>query len=137
MPKPATSLKDIKGDVADLGNFARKNTPTEAIFVVDPTMSLFRLTAERALVVDFKDHPFSDEGQLEWQQRVFDCYGIPKAIGFDAMDEMSKLYEKITDDKLKALQIKYGASYAVLHHATKTKLPVIYQTKDYKIVQIK
>ena len=137
MPKPATSLKDLTGDVADLGNFARNNTPAGAIFLVDPAMSLFRLTAERALVVDFKDFPFSDEGMVEWQLRLFDCYGIPKAIGFDAMYEMSRLYKKITDGKLKALQIKYGISYAVLHHATKTQFPTIYQTKEYKIVQIK
>ncbi len=137
MPKPATSLKDIQGDVADLGIFARNNTPDDAIFLVDPSMGLFRLTAQRALVVDFKDHPFSDEGQLEWQQRLFDCYGIPKRMGFDAMHEMSKLYRKITDDRLKVLQTKYGASYAVLQHATKTQFPIIYQTNDYKIVQIK
>jgi hypothetical protein len=137
MPKPATSLKDLTGDVADLGIFARNNTPAGAIFLVDPAMSLFRLTAERALVVDFKDFPYSDEAMVEWQQRLFDCYGIPKAIGFDAMYEMSRLYKKITDGKLKALQIKYGISYAVLHHATKTQFPTIYQTKEYKIVQIK
>jgi len=137
MPKPATSLKDIKGDVADLGIFAKNHTPADAIFVVDPSMGLFRLAAQRALVVDFKDFPFSDEGMVEWQQRLFDCYGIPKAIGFDAMYEMSRLYKKITDGKLKALQIKYGVSYAVLHHATKTQFHVIYQTKEYKIVQLK
>jgi hypothetical protein len=137
MPKPATSLKDIQGDVADLGIFARNNTPDDAIFLVDPSMGLFRLTAQRALVVDFKDHPFSDEGQLEWQQRLFDCYGIPKRMGFDAMHEMSRLYRKITDDRLKVLQTKYGAGYAVLQHASKTQFPIIYQTNDYKIVQIK
>ncbi|MGD0004178.1 MAG: DUF6798 domain-containing protein [Anaerolineaceae bacterium] len=137
MPKPATSLNDLTGEVADLGSFAKNHTPAGAIFLVDPAMGLFRLTAQRALVVDFKDHPFTDEGMVEWQQRLFDCYGIPKSIGFDAMSEMSRLYEKITDDKLKALQIKYGASYAVLRHATKTQFPVLYHTKDYKIVQIK
>ncbi len=137
MPKPAISLNDMTGEVTDLGNFAQKNTPANAIFLVDPSMTSFRLTAQRALVVDFKDFPYSDKAMLEWQQRLFDCYGTPKLIGFDAMSEMSKLYTKITDNRLKALQVKYGASYAVLHQATKTQFPVLYQTDDYKLVQIK
>ncbi len=137
MPKPAISLNDMTGEVTDLGTFAKNHSPANAIFIVDPAMGLFRLTAQRALVVDFKDHPFTDLGLVEWQQRLFDCYGTPKLIGFDAMSEMSKLYENITDDRLKALQVKYGASYAVLRHAAKTQFPVLYRTKDYKIVQIK
>jgi len=136
MPRPATSLKDLTGDVTDLGNFARNNTPAGSIFLVDPAMSFFRLTAQRALVVDFKDFPFSDKAMVEWQQRLFDCYGIPKSRGSNAMSEMSRLYSKITDDRLKALQIKYGVNYAVLRHATKTQFPILYQTQDYKIVQI-
>ncbi len=136
MPKPATSLKDLTGDVTDLGHFAHNNTPAGSIFLVDPAMGLFRLTAQRALVVDFKNFPFSDEAMVEWQQRLFDCYGISKSVGFNASNEMSRLYKKITDNRLKALQIKYGVDYAVLHKATKTQFPILYQTRNYKIVQI-
>jgi hypothetical protein len=136
MPRPATSLKDLTGEVKNLGNFASNNTPAGAIFLVDPAMSLFRLTAQRALVVDFKDFPHSDKAMVEWQQRLFDCYGISKLLGFDAMHEMSRHYKKITDIKLKTLQKKYGANYAVLYHVTKTQFPVLYQTRNYKIVQI-
>ncbi len=137
MSKPAFSLQDLKDQEADLGAFARQYTPTDAIILVDPEMSLFRLIAERAIVVDWKDFPFTDQNMVEWQQRLFDCYGVPKSIGFNGRNELSKLYAKITDDKLASLHIKYGFSYAVLHLETKSQYPVLYKTKGYKIVQIK
>ena len=53
------------------------------------------------------------------------------------MDEMSANYAKITDSKLAALHTKYDFSYAVLLHVTKSQYPVVFRTKDYKIVEIK
>ncbi len=135
--KPTFSTNDASGELVELGSFAKQSTPKNAIFLVDPSQSLFRLTAQRALVVDFKDFPFSDSTMLEWQQRLFDCYGVPKASGFAGMDEMTDNYAKITDNQIAALHNKYGFSYAVLHHDTKSQYPVIFKTKDYKIVEIK
>ena len=72
----------------------------------------------------------------EWQQRIFDCYGVPKAKGFDAVPQMRDNFTKITGKKLTALRVKYGFDYAVLYKSTKTKYPVIFDTQNYKIIQL-
>jgi hypothetical protein len=137
MEKPSISLNNLNKELTDLSDYARKNTPPDAIFLVDPDMGIFRLAAERALIVDWKSFPLNDVAMVEWQQRMFDCYGVPTRMGFAARDEMSNKYERISDIKLMSLHLKYGLNYAVLHRPTKTQYHILFSTNNYKIVQIK
>jgi hypothetical protein len=134
--RPVLSLSDVSGEEATLANWARLHTAKNSIFLVNPSLGIFRVTAERAIVVDFIAFPFQDQAMAEWQQRIFDCYGVPKAKGFDAVPQMRDKFTKITDKKLAALRVKYGFDYAVLYKSTKTKYPVIYDTQSYKIIQL-
>jgi len=134
--RPIFSLSDLSGEEIDLANWARLNTPKASVFLVNPSLGTFRITAERAIVVDFIAFPFQDQAMAEWQQRIFDCYGVPKAKGFDAVPQMRDKFTHITDKKLAALQVKYGFDYAVLYKSTKTKYRVIFDTLNYKIIQL-
>ena len=134
--KPVISLSDLSGEEVDLANWVRLHTPKNAIFLVNPSLGEFRITAERAIVVDFIAFPFQDQAMAEWQQRIFDCYGVPKAKGFDAVPQMRDKFTKITDKKLAALRVKYGFDYAVLYKSTKTAYPVIFDTQNYKVIQL-
>lgn len=136
MPRPVVSLSDLKSEEANLANWVRQNTPKDSIFLVNPSLGEFRITAERAIVVDFIAFPFQDQAMAGWQQRIFDCYGVPKAKGFDAVPQMRDKFTKITDKKLATLQVKYGFEYAVLYKSTKTKYPVIFDTQNYKVIQL-
>ncbi len=136
MPKPVITLSDLSSEEVDLANWVRRHTAKDAIFLVNPSLGEFRITAQRAIVVDFTAFPFQDQAMAEWQQRMKDCYGVTKAKGFDAVPEMRDKFTKITDKKLAALQTKYGFEYAVLYKATKTKHLVIFDTQNYKVIQL-
>ncbi len=135
MPRPVITLNDLSSEEVDLANWARQYTQKNSIFLVNPSLGEFRITAKRAIVVDFTAFPFQDQAMAEWQQRMKDCYGVSKAKGFDAVPVMRDRFTKITDKKLAALQTKYGFEYAVLYKATKTKYRVIFDTQNYKIIQ--
>ena len=137
IPKPVYSLSDLSSEEDDLANWVRLHTSKNAIFLVNPSLGEFRITAERAIVVDFTAFPFQDQAMAEWQQRMNDCYGVTRFKGFDAVPVLRNKFTRITDKKLAALQTKYGFDYAVLYKATKTKYPVIFDTQNYKVVQFK
>lgn len=119
-----------------IADYARSNTPEDAVFLTPPNFGQFRLLARRAIVVDFKAFPFLDEAMVEWQKRLFNCYGQPKSAGFAAASEMDKNYRIITDEKLRSLQMQYRISYAILYAETSTQLPVLFENQMYKLVRL-
>ena len=73
---------------------------------------------------------------LEWYERLEDCYDVQSHIGFDAVDGMDRNYRNISSMKLMELRNIYDINYAVIYHETETTFPIIYETKDYKVVVI-
>ncbi|MGD2145847.1 MAG: hypothetical protein PVH41_04035 [Anaerolineae bacterium] len=134
--EPVIRLSDLEGPNIDSAQWARRNTPQDAVFLSPPSFGQFRLIAERAIVVDFKAFPFQDEAMLEWQQRLFDCYGVPAARGFAAAQEMDADFRAISDATIRALQSKYGISYAILYSDTPTRFSTLYDNRSYKIVGV-
>jgi len=135
--RPILSLADLTGEDRDLANWVRQNTPPDAIFLVNPSQGLVRVTAERAIVVDFTAFPFNDLTMAGWQQRLFDVYGVPKQNGFPAVPELRDNYTVITDAQMRTLKQKYGATYAILYRWTKTDFPTLFETESYQVVKIK
>jgi len=127
--QPVISLSQLSGDGIDVAAFAKAHTPVDAVFLTPPTLGEFRYTAERAIVVDFDAFPFQDQAMAEWQQRIFDCYGVPGLTGFDAVTEMRSHYKALTRPDLLRLQAKYGFSYAVIYRETPTDFPVLYDNE--------
>lgn len=125
------------GSEGDLvAEFARRNTPEDAVFLTPLNWGQFRLLARRAIVVDFKSFPFADKAMLEWHKRITNCYGSPTAMGFFMIDELNENYRYINDSKLRALSEQYDFSYVVLYSETSTSFNVIFQNRKYKIVEL-
>jgi hypothetical protein len=133
---PVITLGQLSGDDIEVANFAQTNTPLDAIILTPPTLGEFRFTADRAIVVDYIAFPFQDLAMVEWQQRIWDCYGIPQGSGFNADSELKNNYRKITRADLLRLQAEYGFNYAVLYTETPTDFLVLYQNSTYKLVEV-
>ena len=119
-----------------LSRWVRQNTGPREVFIAPPMFGKFRISARRAVVVDFKCIPYTDSAILEWSQRLEDCYGPVRSAGFAAVTGMEEQYKKIDDARLAALAARYGASYAVLFSPTETAFSVLYDRGRYKIVRL-
>lgn len=129
--KPSFTLAGLKSDSLPVAKYAKENSPEEAIFWTPPDFGEFRLTAQRAIIADFKVDPYSDLARREWKQRLMDSYGGNSLSDFEANSK------KIEDTRLDSLKSKYGISYAILYLENPTQKKVIYQDQTYKIVELR
>jgi hypothetical protein len=124
---------------AEIAEFANRNTPEKALFLTPHNFGFFRLSAERAIVADFKSFPFTDRAMLEWYERIKDCYGSPEPLnrsGFDNEPLMTGNYAALDDTKLKELQKQYNFTYAVLFSETATRYETLFSNEKYKIIAL-
>jgi hypothetical protein len=120
-----------------IAEYALKHTPEDAVFITPPQFGRFRLTARRAIVVDFKACPFGDAALVEWKNRLDDCYGETSQNGSAAVKEMEKNYATITESQLQTLAKKYSASYVVLFRETDVpSFEPVYENDGYKIIKL-
>ncbi|GMV94609.1 MAG: hypothetical protein AMXMBFR82_43870 [Candidatus Hydrogenedentota bacterium] len=134
--QPILSMEDNQDEVFALGKSIRERTDKDAVLLVPPDGPRFRLTANRAVVVDLKAFPFNDSAMQEWYDRVTFCYG-PFSRPFKLSDnEVLNNYLAITDDKIADVGRAYGATHAVLYRATETRYPVLIETPRYQVVAI-
>jgi hypothetical protein len=141
---PKTLLSDAiistpNEQAAEIAEFAKKNTPADAVFLTPHNFGFFRLSAERAIVADFKSFPFTDRAMLEWYERINDCYGSPEPLnrsGFDNEPIMISNYSVIDDARLKKLQEQYNFSYAILFSETVTRYETLFSNEKYKIIAL-
>jgi hypothetical protein len=134
--QPGFTLADLQAAEAGVARFAAMATPEGAVFVVPPLAQAFRLLAGRAVVVDYKNFPFSDSAMVEWRDRLRFCYGRFAGWGFGAAAAMDRNYHEIPDYALAELAQRYGADYAVLYPDTPTSFAELYADARFKLVRI-
>lgn len=135
--QPIITLQDSKGPDVETAIFSREKTSADAVFLTPPFFDQFRLIAQRATVVDFKNLSFKDRALVEWKERLLNCYGQTKSRGgISAGYEMDRMYKKTTDAQLRVIVRKYQISYAVLYRETPSAYPVVFENDKYKIIQI-
>ncbi|PID55819.1 hypothetical protein CSB45_14000 [candidate division KSB3 bacterium] len=134
---PQICIEDLSGVDIDIAEYSRDYITKKALFLVPPTWGHFRLTARRAIVVDWKAFPFQEEKIIEWQQRIFDCYGTPESSGgLPALLEMERNYQTINAERLHDVVEKYHVTHIILYRQTPTMLPVLYENQQYKLVYV-
>jgi len=90
-----------------------ENTPRQAVFLVDPTISDFYIYAQRARFVSFKHSPQSSPDILEWYKRIKLCNGnrSPEKSGFDSEEELQTNFYNLDDDQIRQIAHSYRINY--------------------------
>jgi hypothetical protein len=134
--KPIVTLSEVGGPLEEISAYARENTPEDSVFLTPPLLGRFRLSAGRAIIVDFKAFLYPDRAMAEWKERLSDCYGEVEGGGFPAARKMDGMYRDITKDRILSIAGRYGATHVVLYKETPTEFPILFQNDVYKIVRI-
>jgi len=96
------------------------NTPRDATFIVPPQEQVFRLYAQRAIVVNLKGVPQLSSELKEWQARLRDVLGDDPtkfAARFDkTLTLIQKQYESLSPAHFTSVAHRYNASYLILEH---------------------
>jgi hypothetical protein len=98
------------------------NTPLDAIFLVPPQETDFRLYAQRAIVVNFKHVPQLSGEIVQWERRLLDVLGVPNVGVFphdytQTLAAIESTYEDRSPAALISVARKYGARYIVVDHS--------------------
>ncbi len=133
---PVFSLYDDSTELAQVAEFARLNTPEDAVFLTPPKAGEFRYIAERAIVVDFTAFAFQDQAMLEWYTRMVNCYGTSTLLGFNGVPELTARYGHLINNELLTIARQYGADYALVFDYTNTTFPIVFTTQSFKLIKI-
>ncbi len=86
-----------------------KTAPPDAVVLVPPSLSDFRLYSRRAVVIDFTCSPPTDAGLLQWKARLEDVLGHSLEPGIEP--RLDELFAARTGSQLHEVARKYHAGY--------------------------
>jgi GH35 family endo-1,4-beta-xylanase len=118
-------------------NWARENTPTDALFLTPTDRSGFRIHSERSVVVEWRDGTqlfFSGAFASDWWKRMSDVRAglLYDSEGKKELDR-GKSLEMLTDTDLVAVAKKFGATHVVLPAGGRRELPKLYENTQWAI----
>jgi hypothetical protein len=108
----------VDSDYLNLCHWARDNTPVDAVFLVPPQDTVFRLEAQRAIVVNFKHVPQLSGELMEWVGRLEEVLGTSDLEHFphgyvETMRALDQRYNAQPPEELLRIAGKYSARYIV------------------------
>jgi hypothetical protein len=122
-----------------LCDWARENTPRDAVFLAPPNDMEFRFRARRAIVVNVKGIPQLSTEMPEWRDRLeavlglSDLDSLPRGNFFGAADVMGEIYSRRSIDDLAPVARRYGARYVIVTDVTRggaSDLPIVRNEGD-------
>jgi hypothetical protein len=118
-------VEGLGGDDAayrSLADWARANTPADAVFLVPPDEEALRPHARRAIVVNFKGVPQLSAELPEWRDRLLavldfkstqELLALPRPMG-RTLGALRARYESLPPEHLCSVARQYNARYVVL-----------------------
>ncbi|MEG4203337.1 hypothetical protein QUA20_05340 [Microcoleus sp. Pol7_A1] len=85
LPKPILNVFQTRVNINavprdDLSKLAvrfSQNSSRDSLVLIPPSVTSFQFFSERAIVVNFKNFPFTEKGIKEWQNRMETVLGVP------------------------------------------------------------
>ncbi len=95
--------------LSEMEDWAREETNRKSLFSIPPSISSFRINAQRSIVVDYAAFPYRDQDMLEWFGRI---QGVaPIGRPHRGLGIKKSLDDAFHETALKATNSNYGADY--------------------------
>ncbi len=105
-------------------NWARSSTPTDAQFLIPPSISSFRSRAQRAIVVNYAATPFSPVDLLEWYRRIVAIAPVDThPLGIELKSQLDDSFHRRTESDWARLAEQFSVDYLVLRQSEAAALP--------------
>jgi hypothetical protein len=134
------SLHNDQGTILPAFEWISKNTPKQAIFLVDPTESYFYIYAQRAMLVSWKHSPQSAGPILEWYKRIELCNrnaNLAEGNSNDSAQEIQTNFYKLDQTQIQQIANLYGTNYYVGLADQQLTFQRVYSDSVYAIFKIK
>ncbi len=132
----STLIQGFDRHEEDLFAWIREHTPKTARFLQPPMMERFRLTAQRAIVVDWKSPPLLPGEFLEWYERLGKVSGVtkPRSAG-----QAQSGYARLDTKRLEQLKAEFDVDFIVLAagHRLAQEYPVAYRNPRYVVLDVR
>jgi hypothetical protein len=139
-PFPTRPRADKENKVSDyvawrhVCDWARRNTPTDALFLTPRAPQSFRWYSDRGEVVNYKDLPQDAVTMLAWRDRLQAVHGAPPD-SVPPRKWLKSLTER-TPEQLRALGKQFGAQYVVTDSTPPLTLPCLYRNETYAVYSV-
>ncbi len=128
-------------ETANIAEWARRNTPPDAVFLIDPSWGAFRMLSRRPVFVTFQDG-----GAILWN-RAFVNEWVRRlhAIGLEVADGarirvqrpwLTSTYDRLTDADARRLSEWAWVRYWVVPREQASAYAVVYERGSYKVLKI-
>jgi len=133
---PLFDPKCVGGDCV-LIDWVKTETPVDAVFLVPPYMSWFRLLGERAVVADTKSPPLYPDEIVEWYRRLCAMVDAPEMATHEAVEAR---WDTLAADQLVAAAHRFDVDYVLLYKGrspARLTLPVAFENADYVVYRLR
>jgi len=128
---------ECAGSDCVLIDWVRTKTPVDAVFLVPPYMSWFRLLGERAVVADTKSPPLYPDELVEWYRRLCAMVDAPEMATHEAVEAR---WDTLTADQVLAAARRFDVDYVLLYKQrspARLTRPVAFESDGYVVYRLR
>lgn len=117
--RPAAKLFPLtyaRSDLAEVERWVRANTPKDALFLIPPSNTTFRIHARRSVAVNFKPTPYQEGAIHVWLDRLSAVAPapLPERGGLAFVGVLDKAYAANAPADWTRLAGRFGAEFALV-----------------------
>jgi hypothetical protein len=133
-------LSSLDIDIQKTQQWIKNNTPSGAIFLVNPSWTYFYYLAERPMIVSFKHSPQSDKKIIEWFDRMTMIIGKdhdPKKLArFPFKRTAMKGYSELTEERVRAIHEKFPFKFYIAENKNRMPYQKVFAQGKYTVYKI-
>ena len=126
----------------ELVSWVDTETPRDAVFVIPPTESWFRLRAARAISFEWSSVPYQSAATIDWFHRLQALTGDTTSAarwhgGKSGRDAIEAKYDALPRDSQIQVAHEFGAQYVVRRRGTSPDgVPVVFRGSQFEVYRV-